>query len=31
MYGALLAQWLQTDPAPIIPGVAGYQLPALLK
>ena len=31
VYGALLAQWLQTDPAPIIPGVAGYQLPALLK
>ena len=29
--GALLAQWLGTDPTPIIPGISAFQLPALLK
>jgi uncharacterized protein (DUF1501 family) len=29
--GALLGQWLGTDPTPIIPGVGAFQLPALLK
>jgi uncharacterized protein (DUF1501 family) len=29
--GALLAQWLDTDPTPIIPGIGAFQMPTLLK
>ena len=31
VYGAMLSQWLNTDPTQIIPGIAAYQLPSLLK
>jgi len=31
VYGAILSQWLATDPTPIIPGVSAYTLPTLLR
>jgi uncharacterized protein (DUF1501 family) len=31
VYGAILSQWLATDPTPIIPGIAAYTLPSLLR
>jgi uncharacterized protein (DUF1501 family) len=30
VYGAILSQWLHTDPTPIIPGISAYTLPTLL-
>jgi uncharacterized protein (DUF1501 family) len=31
LYGAILAQWLQHDPAAVIPGMANYPIPQVIR